>query len=95
MGRYCVKCGKEIYLNANVGQVQSLKVYVKAVVVDEKEKMMAAGFCRNTGRITAVSYRKRFYIFEIFFKKVFLTLVLYRCAAVCTECCILFQRCAT
>ena len=54
MGRYCVKCGKEIYLNANVGQVQSLKVYVKAVVVDEKEKMMAAGFCRNTGRITAV-----------------------------------------
>ena len=59
MGRYCVKCGKEVYLNAKVGQIQSLKVYVKAVVVDEKEKMMTAGFCRNIGRITAVSYRKR------------------------------------
>ena len=35
---------ESIYLNANVGQVQSLKVYVKAVVVDEKEKMMTAGF---------------------------------------------------
>lgn len=35
---------ESIYLNANVGQVQSLKVYVKAVVVAEKEKMMTAGF---------------------------------------------------
>ena len=35
---------EKIYLNANVGQVQLLKVYVKEVVIDKKEKMLAAGF---------------------------------------------------
>lgn len=34
---------EKIYLNANVGQVQLLKVYVKEVVIDKKEKMLAAG----------------------------------------------------
>ena len=35
---------EKIYLNANVGQVQLLKVYVKTVVIDEREMIAAAGF---------------------------------------------------
>lgn len=35
---------EKIYLDMNVGQVQSLKVFVKAVVIDDKEKVPACGF---------------------------------------------------
>ena len=35
---------EKIYLDANIGQVQSLKVFVKAVVVNDKEKVPACGF---------------------------------------------------
>lgn len=35
---------EQIYLNVNVGQVQSLKVFVKVVVVNDKEKTPACGF---------------------------------------------------
>ena len=35
---------EKIYLDVNVGQVQSLKVFVKAVVVNDKEKIPACGF---------------------------------------------------
>ena len=35
---------EKIYLDVNVGQVQSLKVFVKAVVIDDKEKVPACGF---------------------------------------------------
>lgn len=35
---------EKIYLNVNAGQIQSLKVFVKAVVVNDKEKIPACGF---------------------------------------------------
>ena len=35
---------EKIYLDVNIGQVQSLKVFVKAVVIDDKEKVPACGF---------------------------------------------------
>lgn len=35
---------EKIYLNMNIGQVQSLKVFVKMIVIDDKEKVPACGF---------------------------------------------------